>query len=116
MTPSRKADQASAVIGVPTGTASETPEPTDLPPTATRTSTVTAEPTPIVAIIRASQGGGAVIRDIPGGQVLVTLTNGSTVTIVPNDLQEVGGRIWVHVFAYVNDKRVEGWIIQAVLQ
>jgi hypothetical protein len=38
------------------------------------------------------------------------------VTIVPNDLQEVKGVTWVHVFTTVNDTRVEGWMIQAVLQ
>jgi len=77
---------------------------------------VTAEPTPILAIIRASEGGGAFIRERPGGQVLVTLGNGSTVTIIPNDLQDVNGVIWVHVFANVNETRIEGWMIQTVLQ
>ncbi len=116
ITPSPKASRATAVIGVPTSSPTETPQPTDVPETATLTSTVTAEPTPIVAVIHASEGGGAFIRDEPRGQVLVTLTNGSTVTIIPNDLQEVNGVIWVHVYATVNGKRVEGWIIQAVLQ
>jgi Predicted membrane protein len=103
-----------------TGTASQTPKPTlttvTLAATETPTSTVTAEPTPILAVIRASEGGGAFIREKPGGTVLVTLGNGSTVTIIPNDLQDVNGVIWVHVFAIVNDTRVEGWMIQTVLQ
>lgn len=118
ITPSLKPDQATAVIGVPTSSPTRTPRPTavTLPATETPTPTVTAEPTPIVAIIRASEGGGAFIREVPRGQVLVTLANGSTVTIIPNDLQEVNGVIWVHVFAIVNDKRVEGWMIQTVLQ
>ncbi len=116
ITPSPKPDRATAVIGVPTDTPSEIPEPTELPATETPTSTVTAEPTPILATIHALEGGGAFIRDKPRGQVLVTLTNGTTVTIVPNDLQEVNGVTWVHVFVLVNDKRVEGWMIQAVLQ
>ncbi|MBN2118859.1 MAG: DUF389 domain-containing protein [Anaerolineales bacterium] len=118
ITPSPKPDQATAVIGVPTDTPSRTPRPptATLPVSETPTPTVTAEPTPILAIIRASEGGGAFIRAEPRGQVLVTLTNGTTVTIVPNDLQEINGVTWVHVFALVNDKRVEGWMIQAVLQ
>ena len=118
ITPSPKPDQATAVIGVPTDTPSRTPRPATvtLPVSETPTPTVTAEPTPILAIIRASEGGGAFIRSEPRGQVLVTLTNGTTVTIVPNDLQEISGVTWVHVFALVNDKRVEGWMIQAVLQ
>ena len=103
-----------------TGTVIQTPKATltvvTLAPTETSTSTVTAEPTPILAVIRASEGGGAFIREKPGGTVLVTLGNGSTVTIIPNDLQDVNGVIWVHVFAIVNDTRVEGWMIQTVLQ
>ena len=120
ITQSPKADQATALIGVPTSTPSRTPRATlttiTLAATETPTSTVTAEPTPIIAIIRASEGGGAFVRENPGGKVLVTLANGSTVTIIPNDLQDVKGVIWVHVFALVNDARVEGWMIQTVLQ
>lgn len=107
-----------AVIGVSTLTPSQTPTPrptTALPPTRTPTNTVTAEPTPIIAIIRASEGGGAFIRERPGGIVLRTLGNGSTVTIIPDDLQELNGVVWVHVFAVINDERVEGWMIQSVL-
>ncbi|MGB8983347.1 MAG: DUF389 domain-containing protein [Anaerolineales bacterium] len=116
ITPSPKPDQATAVIGFPT--ASGTPRPTATAPSATRTptATVTAEPTPILAVIRAAEGGGAHIRENPGGLVLVTLGNGSTVTIIPNDLQDVNGVIWVHVFTFVHDARVEGWMIQTVLQ
>lgn len=120
ITPSPASENATALIGVPTGTATataatRTPQST-LAPTETSTSTVTAEPTPIIALIRASEGGGAFIREEPGGIVLATLGNGATVTIIPNDLQEVNRVIWVHVFAIVNDRRVEGWMIQSVLQ
>jgi hypothetical protein len=107
----RGPSRPTAPIGVPTQTASRSPSRTlaaTLPPTETSTSTVTAEPTPIIAIIRASEGGGAFIREKPGGIVLATLGNGSTVTIIPNDLQDVNNVIWVHVFALVNDVRVEG--------
>lgn len=109
---------ATVFIGVPTQTPSRTPRPTQpspVPPTQTATSTVTAEPTPIIAQIRAAEGGGAFIRETPGGKVIATLGNGATVTIIPNDFQEVKGVIWVHVFATVNDVRVEGWMIQGVL-
>lgn len=120
ITASPKPEQSTAIIGVPTGTPSRTPRTTPsqgtLAPTETSTATVTTEPTPILAIIRASEGGGAFIRQEPGGVVLATLGNGSVVTIVPNDLQEVNGVIWVHVFTTVNDTRVEGWMIQTVLQ
>ena len=113
-------EEATAVIAGPASAPSQTPRPTltqaTLGPTDTPTATITAEPTPILAVIRASEGGGAFIREQPGGLVLVTLANGSTVTIVPNDFQEVNGVIWVHVFTQVEDRRVEGWMIQTVLQ
>jgi len=118
ITSSPKPDLTTAFIGVPTQTPSRTPRPTvqvTLPPTVTATSTITSEPTPIIGQIRAAEGGGAFIRERPGGKVLATLGNGATVTIVPNDLQDVNGVIWVHVFAIVNDVRVEGWMIQSVL-
>jgi hypothetical protein len=120
ITGSPRPEQATAMIGVPTGTPSRTPRATpsqvSLPATETSTATVTAEPTPILAIIRASEGGGAFIREKPGGMVLATLGNGSVVTIVPNDLLDVNDVIWVHVFTVVNEVRVEGWMIQTVLQ
>jgi len=108
-----------AIIGnttpLSTRTPSATPTRPTLSPSQTPTSTITAEPTPIIGLISASEGGGAFIRENPGGKVLATLGNGSTVTIIPNDLQEVGNVIWVHIFTTVNDKRVEGWMIQSVL-
>jgi hypothetical protein len=120
ITPSPRPSQADAFIGVPTASPSITPspEPVTLEATVivdTPTSTITAESTAIVGIIRASEGGGAFIREKPGGKVLATLGNGSTVTIVPNDFQDVNGIIWVHVVAFTNDVRVEGWMIQTVL-
>jgi hypothetical protein len=120
ITNSSAPEQATGITSVPTGTLAQTPRATPsqatLPPTETSTVTVTAEPTPILAIIQASEGGGAFIREQPGGLVVATLGNGSSVTIVPNDLQEVNGVVWVHVFTTVNDIRVEGWMIQTVLQ
>jgi hypothetical protein len=101
----------SQTLNPATGTSAPT-----LAPSKTSTSTVTAEPTPIIAIIRAAEGGGAFIREKPGGLVLKTLGNGATVTIIPNDFQEVNRVIWVHVFTMVNNERVEGWMIQTLLQ
>jgi hypothetical protein len=120
VTSSPHPDNATAISDA-SATPSRTPSRTQtsqatLPPTETSTSTVTAEPTPIVALIHAAEGGGAFIREKPGGLVLATLANGATVTIIPNDLQEVNKVTWVHVFAIVNDRRVEGWMIQTVLQ
>jgi len=122
ITSSPKPDNSTALLDAPTIAPSRTTNPIartsqpTLPATETSTSTVTAEPTPIIALIRASEGGGAFIREQPGGKVLATLGNGATVTIIPDDLREVNKVIWVHVFALVNDRRVEGWMIQSVLQ
>jgi hypothetical protein len=113
-------EQQTPVIATPVSTVSRTARPSStpatLPATDTPTSTVTAEPTPILAMIRASEGGGAFIREAPGGQALITLANGATVTIIPDDFQDVNGVIWVHVFATIDDRRVEGWILQSLLQ
>jgi hypothetical protein len=120
ITQTRQPAQSTATFGDLTDVSPLSPEPTlttvTLAATETSTSTVTAEPTPILAVIRASEGGGAFIREKPGGMVLVTLGNGSVVTIIPNDLQDVNSVIWVHVFTTVNEARVEGWMIQTVLQ
>jgi len=116
ITPSPVVAQATAIIGVPTQTPSITLTPkATLKPSQTPTSTVTAEPTPIIGFIKAAEGGGAFIREQPGGKVIATLANGATVTIFPNEFQEVNNVVWIHVFAFVNDVRVEGWMIQAVL-
>ncbi len=117
ITPTSTLPPVTAVIGIPSLTPTRTPttKPVTVKPTQSPTSTITAEPTPIIGQIRASEGGGAFIREKPGGKVLATLSNGSTVTIVPNDLQEVNNVVWVHVFTTVNDLRVEGWMIQTVL-
>ena len=118
ITASPKVSPSTAAIGVPTQSPSMTLTPTPratLKPADTSTSTVTAEPTPIIGLIKAAEGGGAFIREKPGGKVIATLGNGATVTIVPNDFQEVNKIIWVHVIALVNDVRIEGWMIQSVL-
>ena len=86
-----------------------------LPVTETRTSTPVPEPTPVYAFIRAREGGGAYVRKEPGGNVLATLDNGAIVQVLP-DTQDYNGILWFHIVATRNDVRVEGWIIQSVLE
>lgn len=95
--------------------ASATPETTLLPVTETPTETPSPEATPIYALIRAREGGGAFLRKEPGGSVLATLDNGSMVQILP-DTQEINGAVWIHVVVTRDEIRVEGWIIQDVLE
>lgn len=111
----------------PTGASSTPPSATEtatsapltlditIPVTETRTNTPSPEPTPIYAVIRAREGGGAYIRNTPGGNVLATLDNGSIVKILP-ETQEHNGTLWIHIVASQNDIQVEGWIIQSVLE
>ena len=86
-----------------------------MPVTETRTSTPIPEPTSVYAIIQAREGGGAYIRKEPGGKVLATLDNGAIVQILP-ETQELNGITWVHINATINEIRVDGWIIQSVLE
>jgi len=86
-----------------------------LPVTETRTSTPVPEATPIYALIRAREGGGAYIRKEPGGNVIATLDNDSIVQVL-SDAQDYNGVLWIQIAATRNDIRVEGWIIQSVLE
>lgn len=86
-----------------------------LPVTETRTSTPEPEPTPIYAIIRAREGGGAYIRSEPGGNVIATVDNGSIVQVLP-ETEDANGVLWIHIAVTRNDIRIEGWIIQSVLE
>ena len=119
-TPLRPTEVESTPDGSPeaeNGTVTPVPLTLDvtLPVTETRTSTPVPEPTPIYAVIHAREGGGAYIRREPGGNVLATLDNGSIVQILP-ETQDYNGVLWIHVLATRNDIRVEGWIIQSVLE
>ena len=78
------------------------------------TTTLTIEPTPVYARIKANEGGGAYLRKIPNGKFLATLDNDVQVEVLP-DIQEVNGVTWVHVFATKNGVRLDGWLLQSVL-
>lgn len=90
-------------------TASATP-----PPTETATSTVTVQPTPIFAKVNSPEGGGAFVRKSPGGEYLLTLSNGFIVEVL-NGVEVVNGVTWVQIAVERNGVRYEGWIIQSLL-
>lgn len=98
----------------------ETPSPVPLtlevtlPATETPTITLTIPTTPTYAKVSANEGGGANLRQSPGGKYVMTLLNG-TIVETYSDFREVNGVTWVHVFVTVNGQRVEGWLLESVV-
>lgn len=85
-----------------------------LPPTETPTITLTIQPTPTYGQIAASEGGGANLRDEPGGNYVMTLLNG-TIVETYSEFQIVNGSTWVKVYALINGQRIEGWLLESVI-
>lgn len=108
----------------PTLTATPTRTPTPVPPTATLTPTptltptltptITPSPTPTRALVlvQAPEGGGGFIRDVPGGNIIKLLANGSVVQILP-ETAEKDGNTWVRVIA---PDGTQGWMVQTLIQ
>jgi hypothetical protein len=109
------------------GSASRTPTPNDstpspvpltleitLPPTETPTITLTIQPEPTYGRIAASEGGGANLRDAPGGNYVMTLLNG-TIVETYSEFEIVNGSTWVKVYAQINGQRIEGWLLESVI-
>ncbi len=98
----------------------ETPTPVPLtlaitlPATETPTITLTIPVTPTYGKVAANEGGGANLRQTPNGKYIMTLLNG-TIVETYSDFREVNGVTWVHVFATINGKRVEGWLLESVV-
>ena len=85
-----------------------------LPPTDTPTITLTIQPTPVYGKVQASEGGGANLRDEPGGNYVMTLLNGTIVETF-SEFQVVNNSTWVKVYAQVNGQRIEGWLLESVI-
>jgi hypothetical protein len=86
-----------------------------LPPTDTPTVTLTIQPTPTYGVIQASEGGGANLRDAPGGNYVMTLLNG-TIVETYSEFEVVNGSTWVKVYVTINGQRVEGWLLESILR
>ncbi len=116
-TPTRSATPNGTITVTVTG---ETPSPVPLtlevtlPVTETPTITLTIPTTPTYARVSANEGGGANLRQSPGGKYVMTLLNG-TIVETYSDFREVNGVTWVHVFVAINGQRVEGWLLESVV-
>lgn len=119
-----------AQLGLPTATPSLTPTPTNtatatltptmtpsptatLTPTHTPTFTPTMTPTRQAAVVLATAGTGAFVRDEPAGTVITSLLNGEAIEFLSEVPVNSGGELWQHV--YLPEQDVEGWILQDLL-
>lgn len=85
-----------------------------LPATQTPTITLTIQPTPVYGKVSANEGGGANLRDAPGGTYIMTLLNG-TIIETYSEFQVLNNVTWVKVFASVNGQKIEGWLLESVV-
>lgn len=114
--PPRPNPSPSATLPRPSATASPSPtvEGAAETPAETVTPSITIEPTPIFARINSPEGGGAKVRNSPGGEYLLTLSNGFFVEVL-GETEERMGVIWAKIAVERNGERLEGWIIQSLL-
>jgi hypothetical protein len=85
------------------------------PPTATATEIEpTATTTPVIcrAIVDGTSGNGLTLRDVPGGQELAILPDGSVLTVLEDAPAESGGFNWRKVRLVGGD---EGWVAEEFL-
>ncbi len=84
-----------------------------LAPTATKTPTftITPTPTPVIAVVQTVDGKGAVVRNLPGGEVLGSYFDGTLMQVLPGQ-DDVDGVVWVNVVA---PNGVVGWMVLDLL-
>lgn len=68
----------------------------------------------MLGTVGADEGGGANLRQTPNGKYLMTVDNGTVVEVYP-DFRLVNGVTWVHVFVTRNGQRIEGWLLETVV-
>ena len=69
---------------------------------------------PVFGKVGADEGGGANLRQTPNGKYLMTVDNGTVVEIYP-DFRQVNGITWIHVFVSRDGQRIEGWLLESVV-
>ncbi|HAX69953.1 MAG TPA: hypothetical protein DCY14_10120 [Anaerolineae bacterium] len=127
LTPSLAATSTASPRPTATPTSRRTPTPTSgtaspipltldvtLPPSETPTITLTIPPAPTYGRIAANEGGGANLRDAPGGTYVMTLLNGTIVETF-SEFSEVNGVTWVKVYITLNGQQIEGWLLESVI-
>jgi hypothetical protein len=115
LTTRRSAPTASAtlVVASSTPTSTFTPSPSStLTPSITATASATLEPTPAFAVIASPSLGGALAFSEPGGgTVVITLSNGIIVQVLPEIQTGADGRNWAHI----RWSNIDGWVLTTVL-
>lgn len=84
------------------------------PASETPTVTLTIPADPVYVKIAATEGGGANLRQSPGGTFIMTLLNG-TIVETDTEFRELDGVTWIHVFVTVNGQQVEGWLLESIV-
>ena len=103
--------------GLVEATITPTIELEQFPPTATATPDIdvpTPTATPVVcrAIVDGTSGNGLTLRDVPGGEELAILPDGSVLTVLEDEALESGGLTWRKVRLVGGD---EGWVAEDFL-
>jgi len=101
-------------------TATTEPSLQSQPPTPSPTATVdpnipTVTPTPIIcrAIVEGTAGSGLTLRDAPAGADVSILPDGSILTLLEDEPEEVNGFIWRKVRTVAQE---EGWVVEEFLK
>jgi cell division septation protein DedD len=95
-------------------TATQTPTETR-PPTRTPSATpVTPSPTPVVAVVAANEGNGAIIRAEPSteGETITSVLNGTQLQLFETATSE-DGIVWAHVT--LASQEIDGWIMYTLI-
>jgi len=85
-----------------------------LPPTETPTITMTIEPAPVFGTVKASEGGGANLRQEPNGKIIMVVSNGTILQVLP-EFQVVNKIAWIHVLVKRSGQSYEGWMLESTV-
>lgn len=101
-------------------TATSEPQLESQPPTPSPTATIdpsipTPTATPIIcrAIVDGTSGSGLTLREVPGGPEVSILPDGTILTLLEEEAQDVNGFVWRMVRTVGRD---EGWVVEEFLK